>query len=91
MAQRALGWKDIFYQRMNSSKVKTDKSTITPEVMDLIKTQNAVDIALYDYAKTLFMQRFEEMGLTEQMVENYQAHNKQYSDLLNQQVDNSTT
>ncbi len=89
MAQRALGWNDIYYQRMNSSKVKTDKSSIDPEVMDLIKEQNAVDIALYDYAKKLFIQRFEEMGLTEQMVKTYKKHNKQYSDLLNQQIDNS--
>lgn len=89
MAQRALGWKDIFYQRMNSSKVKTDKSTIDPDVMDLIKEQNKVDIALYDYAKKLFMQRFEEMGLTEEMVATYKRHNKQHSDLLEVQVNNS--
>ena len=89
MAQRALGWKDIFYQRMNSSKVKTDKSTIDPEVMALIREQNKIDVALYDYAKKLFIERFAEMGLTEHMIESYKKLNKQYDALLNQQVDNS--
>ena len=86
MAQRGLGWNDIFYQRMNSSKVKTDKSTIPDDVVELIKQQNSVDMALYAFAKDLFMQRFTQMGLSEEMVQAYKANNKQYSDLLNQQI-----
>lgn len=86
MAQRGLGWNDIFYQRLNSSKIKTDKSTISDEVFELIRQQNSIDIALYDFAKELFMQRFEQMGLTQEMVETYQTNNKKYSELLTHQI-----
>jgi hypothetical protein len=86
MAQRGLGWKDIFYKRMNSSKVKTDKSTVSDDTIQLIKKQNRVDVELYDFAKQLFMKRFEQMGLTEKMVETYRENNKKYTDLLNTQV-----
>ena len=86
MAQRGLGWNDIFYQRMNSSKIKTDKSTIAPDVIELIKKHNAVDMALYEFAKELFIKRFAQMGLTENMVVNFKENNKQYSQLLASQV-----
>jgi len=86
MAQRGLGWNDIFYQRMNSSKIKTDKSTIGEDVFELIKKQNSVDMALYEFAKELFMQRFDKMGLTNKMVEAFKSNNKQYSALLNNQI-----
>ena len=86
MAQRGLGWNDIFYQRMNSSKVKTDKSTIPDEVIELIKKQNSVDMALYDFAKKLFVQRFEKMGLTTAMVKTFKANNKAHGELLNSQI-----
>ena len=86
MAQRGLGWNDIFYQRMNSSKVKTDKSTIPPDVIETIRQQNSIDIALYEFAKELFMQRFEEMGLTEEMVATYKSNNKKAGELLTNQI-----
>jgi hypothetical protein len=91
MAQRGLGWKDIFYQRMNSSKVKTDKSTIPADVIELIKKQNSIDIALYDFAKVLFKHRFENMGLTAEMVKTYKDNNKKYSELLNNQIQSTIT
>ena len=89
MAQRGLGWNDIFYQRMNSSKVKTNKSAIPEDVIELIKQQNSVDIALYDFAKELFMQRFTQMGLSEEMIKTYKSNNKQYSALLNKQIEST--
>jgi hypothetical protein len=86
MAQRTLGWNDIFYQRMNSSKEKTDKTKIPLHVIELIKQQNKIDIALYDFAKELFMKRFKQIGLTEEMVKTYRSNNQQQSDLLNSQI-----
>lgn len=86
MAQRGLGWNDIFYQRMNSSKVKTDKTTIPDDVIALIKKQNTIDIALYNFAKKLFIQRFEEMGLSSEMTQTFKANNKMHGELLNSQI-----
>jgi len=91
MAQRGLGWNDIFYQRMNSSKIKTDKSTIPTDVIELIKNQNAVDMALYGFAKELFIERFEAMGLTSDMVKSFKANNKVHSDLLSSQINSTLT
>ncbi len=83
MAQRTLGWQDVFYRRMNASKVKTDKSTIPQATIDRIKELNSVDMALYDFARTLFQERFAAIGLGAADVEKYQASNRAYVDLLN--------
>ncbi|WP_395377337.1 sulfotransferase family 2 domain-containing protein [Marinicella sp. W31] len=82
MAQRCLGWQDVFYQRMNASREKTDKSTIPAAVMDKIKTINAVDVGLYDFAKELFQQRAEQLGITEDKVARYRDSNREYVQLL---------
>jgi len=91
MAQRGLGWNDIFYQRMNSSKVKTDKSTVAKDVIDLIRKQNSIDMALYEFAKELFNYRFENMGLTAEMVKTFKDNNKKHGELLNSQINSTIT
>ena len=82
MAQRCLGWQDVFYRRMNASRQKTDKSAIPAAVIDKIKSINAVDVGLYDFAKDLFKQRAEQVGITEEMVACYQQRNREYVELL---------
>jgi hypothetical protein len=86
MAQRTLGWQDIFYQRMNSSKQKTDKSKIPQALIDQIKEQNSIDISLYNFAKDLFMKRFEEIGLNEEIVKQYKSNNSEYCKLIHSQI-----
>ncbi len=83
MAQRTLGWQDVFYRRMNASKVKTDKTTIPATTIDRIKELNAVDMQLYDFARKLFKERFAAIGLTDADVKKYQESNRAYVDLLN--------
>lgn len=83
MAQRTLGWQDIFYRRMNESKVKTDKSTIPQATLDKIAEINALDVEFYQFAKELFIRRSAELGIDEQMVTEFRAANKSYDQLLN--------
>jgi hypothetical protein len=83
MAQKTLGWEDIFYRRMNESKVKTDKTTIPESTINKIKEINSIDMELYAFAKELFSQRMSQIGITEEVVANFKANNKAYSDLLN--------
>ncbi|MFC3194872.1 sulfotransferase family 2 domain-containing protein [Marinicella sediminis] len=83
MAQQTMGWQDIFYRRMNESKVKTDKTTINPQTIERIKELNAVDMALYDYAKDLFVKRMATLGITEEMVADFRKNNQAYAELLN--------
>jgi hypothetical protein len=83
MAQRALGWQDVFYRRMNESKVKTDKSTIPNETIARIRELNAVDVAMYDFAKNLFIRRMNRLGITEEVIQDFKKHNQAYAELLN--------
>lgn len=83
MAQRTLGWQDIFYRRMNESKVKTDKRTIPQATLDKIAEINALDVELYQFAKQLFVRRSAELGIDEQTVAEFRAANKSYDQLLN--------
>lgn len=83
LAQRTLGWTDIFYKRLNESRVKTDKSRIPDEVIQVIQDKNRVDMALYAYAKRVFDKRFQQIGLTAVDTERFRGANKAYVDLLN--------
>ncbi len=83
MAQRTLGWQDIFYRRMNESKVKTDKSSIPTSTINRIKTINSIDVELYDFAKQLFITRMAQIGITDEVVAKYKKSNQAYVELLN--------
>lgn len=87
MAQRTMGWQDVFYRRMNESKVKTDKTTISEATINTIKEVNALDIALYDFAKELFNKRCEQLGIDADRVKRFKESNKQYDQLLNWHID----
>jgi len=82
MAQQTLGWQDIFYRRMNESKIKTDKSTIPESTINRIKALNAVDMGLYAFAKELFNERMKTLNITPDMVQTFKEKNQAYSDLL---------
>lgn len=82
MAQKTLGWQDVFYQRMNESREKTDKNQIPQAVLDKIKEVNSVDVELYHFAKTLFQQRANEIGIDEKRVSDFQQCNREYVELL---------
>ncbi len=82
MAQKTLGWQDIFYRRLNASRVKTDKASISADTLALIKERNRVDLALYAFAENLFAKRFSQLGLTPAATEQYREANRQYGALL---------
>lgn len=82
MLQRLLKWQDIYYVRQNISKQKTDRNSIEPEVMQIIRDRNAIDIALYEYAKELFEERCEDLGITQEDVEKFEVGNQAYQNIL---------
>ncbi|GEM_PF-618465 len=82
MAQRTLGWPDIFYKRLNESRVKTDKRTIPAETLEIIRQRNRIDSALYEFATRLFDQRFKRLGLDSEDTQRFQAANQSFVDLL---------
>ncbi len=83
MAQKTLGWQDIFYRRMNESKIKTDKTTIPESTIEKIKEINSIDVALYSFAKALFVERMAQIGITDDLVAQFKKSNKSFSELLN--------
>jgi len=82
MAQRTLGWQDIFYRRMNESKVKTDKNSILSTTINRIKEINSIDMELYAFAEKLFTKRMDRLGITDEVIDNYKKSNQSYADLL---------
>ena len=83
MAQKTLGWQDVFYRRMNESKVKTDKTTIPESTISRIKEINSVDMALYDFAKELFVERMAQIEITDETVARFKASNQSFAEILN--------
>ena len=82
MAKKLLFWRDIYYVRKNVSKQKTVVADIEPSVLDLIRQRNQADIALFDYAKQLFDERCRQLEITQEKVEQYEALNATYQELL---------
>jgi len=82
MAQKLLGWQDIYYQRKNKSRQKTDKKTIDASTLDVIRNNNSIDCALYDFAKEKLKDRYKQLGIDNEKVDVFRANNKTYSDLL---------
>lgn len=88
MAQKTLGWKDVFYKRMNESKVKSDKTKIPQATIDKIAEINSIDMALYQFAKDLFLERCQEIGVTDEKVQQFKKVNKQFATHLDWHIDN---
>jgi len=83
MAQKTLGWKDVFYQRMNESKIKTDRTTIPESTIKKIQEINSLDMALYAFAKGLFIERMVEIEINDETVERFKVSNRSFVDILN--------
>ena len=84
MLKRTLKWQDIYYLRQNVTKQKTERQTIDPSIIQTMRTRNAIDIALYDYAKNLFEVRCDELGINQADVDRYESNNKIYQVLLSE-------
>jgi hypothetical protein len=83
MAHQLLGWQDIGYQRKNKSNQKTDKSTIDDTTLQLIRDNNSLDFALYEFAEKKLADRYQQLGIDAELVDTFFADNKVYSDLIN--------
>lgn len=82
MCRQLLGWQDIYYQRKNKSRQKTDKNDIDQTTIDIIRGNNSVDCAVYDYAKTVLKKRYEQLDIDESSLSAFRNNNRKYVDLL---------
>jgi len=63
MLQDAFGWKTPFYVRQNATHRRPARTDVPAEVIDTIRRINRYDVALYDYAATLFEQQRCRLGV----------------------------
>ncbi|WP_395377346.1 sulfotransferase family 2 domain-containing protein [Marinicella sp. W31] len=84
MAHTLLGWQDIYYERKNKSRQKTDKSSIDEATLQLIRKNNSIDCALYDFAKECLNKRYEQLGLNDERIQLFRSRNQDYVNILNQ-------
>lgn len=54
MMKQKLGWGDITYKQFNVNPKRPTTDTFSKEVIDCIKENNALDIELYNWAKSRF-------------------------------------
>jgi hypothetical protein len=81
---QTFGWKNLYYTKINVGKGKwrTDDE-ITPEVIDLIKEQNQLDLELYSFAKQRLQSTIAAQGNAFQnQLRQYQMRNKLVGPLL---------
>ncbi len=81
LMKREFGWKEVFYHRKNVTKDRPMRDKNVPEALvELIKTQEHLDVALYDFAKAHFDAQVAQAGedLQRQMAA-FDRNNRMYN------------
>lgn len=77
LLQKAYGWQNLYYARMNVTRKKPSLSNLSADVSDAISQANQLDELLYQYATTLFQNQIEQQGPHfAQQVHTFQRHNR---------------
>lgn len=58
LIQAEFGWRSPYYTRQNKTKKRIKREELTEEHLKVIREYNALDIELFEYAKTLFEERW---------------------------------
>ena len=79
---KLLGWKKLpYYRRENTHKKKGNDYKVTTRDIDLIESQNAMDLALYQLTKKKFEHVVEQIPGMQKELELYQKNNAWYQRL----------
>lgn len=62
LLQRAFGWQNLYYARMNVTRKKPSHQDLPPDVIQAIAQANQLDEALYLYATTLYAEQVKQQG-----------------------------
>jgi len=82
MAQKVIGWKDIYFTRKNVSGRAAEHTPIPDSLLDAVRERNQMDIELYDFARQLFETRAREVGITPDLVERFNERNQRYEEIV---------
>lgn len=61
---KAFGWNHLHYQRKNVTRKRPKKDNLPPEFLKAVQEANELDLALYEYGKTLFEEQLHQFGPT---------------------------
>ena len=86
MLSKTIGWKDLFYKNRNVSHKTITKSLLAEDSFELIESHNRIDLALYAYAKQLFDERLESLGIRRVDEERFDHLNAKYKSLVSDSV-----
>jgi len=81
LMKHKLGWDDIRYVRKNVAPQQDFFEKISRDVIDQIQELNWLDVSLYEFAIAIFKRMFEEAGLKEKDVLDFQEANSKKSAL----------
>ena len=81
--KKRLGWKNIFYYKINVSKTRPKKRNVSQDAIDIIKKYNQLDIDLYNYAKDIFEKMLEKEDASfKKDLKKFKQMNKIYSSVI---------
>ena len=76
LLREKLGWENTWYQRFNVARNRPEKNLISDEDLQAIRKNNQVDIALYEFALSLFDKRIHEIPGFEEKLKAFRQKNK---------------
>jgi hypothetical protein len=59
----ALGWRHIFYHKINVAKTRPSRESISADALELIERHNTLDTELFHYAEQLLQQAIDRQGV----------------------------
>jgi hypothetical protein len=83
LLQRAFGWHSLHYMRQNPTHKRPSRHTLSPDIANIVAAHNQFDIALYEFAQTLFVEQITAYGPSfASDLTRFQRRNQQLSPLI---------
>lgn len=79
MFQKTLGWKNIYYVKKNVTRSRSSANAIPAETLQAIQEQNRLDMALYEFGRKLFEERYHQYGITPGDLAAFARRNQTYA------------
>ena len=83
MLSKTIGWTDLFYENRNVSSKAVTKSVLAKDIVELVESHNRIDSALYKYAKQLYDERLECLGISRDDEDRFARLNAKYKTFVN--------
>ena len=86
MAHRLLGWGDLYYEKKNVSKHFIEYEDLGESTLNSIRENNALDVEFYEFGRTLFQQRCQEIGIGTRQTDEMKRLNNAYLKIIRHEL-----